>query len=149
MLVTRAGVARTQRYDMWYGLLVEELALVATSGAEVFAVGNVVADCLKRRAFPKPFTKVLHYSGLAAGARAATLVGHEDRFEEFMRSVSLERVLATAEDVLRASAVPTSFRDRTLARLAKSKLSASRQQLIFNYKLAFEAMSTSGRTRLP
>ena len=42
-----------------------------------------------------------------------------------------------------ASAVPASFRDETLARLAKSRLSESRQQLIFNYKLAFEAMGSS------
>lgn len=140
MLVEHAGVARTQRYDRWYGLLVEELDLVATSGAGIFAVGNAVAQYLERRAFPRPFTQVIHYSGLAARVRAAGIVGHEDSFEEFKGSVSLKRVLATAEDVLMASAVPASFRDETLARLAKSQLSESRQQLIFNYKLAFEAI---------
>jgi hypothetical protein len=146
MLVKRAGVARTQRYDRWYELLVEELDLVATPGAGIFAVGNAVARHLERRAFPRPFTKVIHYSGLAARARAAGIVGHEDRFEEFKRSVSLQRVLATAGDVLMASAVPASFRDEALARLAKCQLSETRQQLIFNYKLAFEAMRSSGQT---
>jgi hypothetical protein len=141
MLVERAGVARTQRYDRWYELLLEELDLVTTSGAGI-AVGNVVAEHLERRAFPRPFTKVIHYSGVAARARAAGIVGHEDSFERFRTSVSLERVLATAEDVLMASAVPARFRDETLARLAKSQLSESRQQLIFNYKLAFEAMGS-------
>ena len=34
MLVERAGVARPQRYDRWYGLLVEELDLVAAIGEE-------------------------------------------------------------------------------------------------------------------
>jgi hypothetical protein len=92
---------------------------------------------------------VIHYSGLAARARAAGIVGHEDRFEDFRGSVSLQRVLATAEAVLVAAAVPASFRDETVARLAKRQLSASRQQLIFNYKLAFEAMRASGRTWLP
>lgn len=145
MLVERAGVARIQRYDRWYGLLVEELNLVATSGAGIFAVGNAVAQYLQRRAFPRPFTKVIHYSGLAVRARAAGIVGHEDSFDEFRSSVSLERVLASAEDVLMASAVPAVFRDETLARLAKSQLSESRQQLIFNYKLAFEAMGSPAR----
>lgn len=149
MLVARADVARSERYNKWYGLLVEELDLVATSGAGIFAVGNAVAHYLERRAFPRPFTKVIHYSGLAARARAAGIVGHEDRFEAFKSSVSLECVLATAEDVLRASDVPASFRDETLARLAKSQLSESRQQLIFNYKHAFEAMGSSGRAWLP
>jgi hypothetical protein len=148
ILVERAGVARTERYDRWYGLLVEELDLVATSGAGIFAVGNAVAQHLERRAFPMPFTKVLHYSGLAARARAAGIVGHEDSFEELRSSVTLKRVLATAEDVLMASAVPASFRDETLARLARSQLSESRQQLIFNYKVAFEAMGSSSGTWL-
>jgi hypothetical protein len=146
MLVEHAVVARTQRYDRWYGLLVEELDLVATSGAGIVAVGHAVARHLVRRAFPRPFTKVIHYSGLAARARAAGIVGHEDRFEAFRSAVSLKRVLATAEDILLASGVPASFWDETLARLAKSQLSASRQQLIFNYKLAFEAMGSSGGT---
>jgi hypothetical protein len=148
MLVARAGIARPQRYDRWYGLLVEELNLVAPSGMAIFAVGNAVAQHLERRAFPRPFTKLIHYSGLAARARAAGIVGHEDSFEEFRSSVSLERVLATAEDVLMASVVPASFRDETLARLSKSQLTESRQQLIFNYKLAFEAMGSSDRTPL-
>jgi hypothetical protein len=138
MLVERAGVARTQRYDRWYRLLVEELDLVAKSGAGIFAVGNVVAEHLERRAFPRPFNKVIHYSGVAARARAAGIVGHQDSFAQFRSSVSLEHVLATAEDVLEA-AVPASFRDEALARLARSRLSESRLQLIFNYKLAFEA----------
>jgi hypothetical protein len=146
MMIERAGVARTQRYDRWYGLLIEELDLVATPGAGIFAVGTAVAKYLKRRAFPIPFTRVLHYSGQAAPARAAGIVGHEDRFEEFRTSVSLERVLAMAEEVLIASAVPARFRDETRARLARSQLSESRQQLIFSYKLAFEAMRSSGRT---
>jgi hypothetical protein len=95
MLVEHAGVARTQRYDRWYGLLVEELDLVAKSGAGIFTVGNATAQHLERRAFPRPFTKVIHYSGLAARARAAGIVGHKDSFEEFRSSVSLKYVLAT------------------------------------------------------
>ena len=69
MLVKRGRVARTQRYDRWYGLLVEELDLVASSRAGIIAVGNAVAQYLERRAFRRPFTKVIHYSGLAAQLR--------------------------------------------------------------------------------
>jgi hypothetical protein len=143
MLVKRAGVARIERYNTWYGLLVEELDLVAKSGAGIFVVGNEVAQYLRSR-LPRPFTQVIHYSGLAAPARAAGIVGHEVSFEEFRNSVSLKHLLMTAQKVL-ASAVPANFRDETLARLAKSQLSVSRQQLIFNYKLAFQAMGSSGR----
>jgi hypothetical protein len=137
MLVQRAGVARTQRYDRWYGLLMEELDLVAPSEAGIFAVGRDVAQHLARRAFPRPFTTVIHYSGQAARARAAGIVGHEGSFEQFKSSASIELVLATAEDVLKVS-VPANLRNEILARLAGRKLSESQQQLLFNYKLAFE-----------
>lgn len=71
---------------------------------------------------------------------APRVVGHEESFKRFKGSVSLERVLATAEEILNGS-VPASLRDETLARLVGSQLSESRQQLIFNYKLAFERQS--------
>jgi hypothetical protein len=100
-------------------------------------VGNAVAQYLTRRQFPRPITRVIHYSGQAGRARAAAIAGYEDNFEKFRNSVSLELLLATAKDVLDKS-VPPNLRDETLARLAGSELSLSRKQLIFTYKLAFE-----------
>ena len=137
MLVEQAGVARRERYERWYGLLLEEVALVAAPNAGIFAVGKEVAKHLTKRAFPRPFTALIHYSGLAASARAAGIVGHESEFEEFRASLRLESILATADEVLNAS-VPQGFRDETLTRLGRTELSDSRKQLAFNYKLAFE-----------
>jgi hypothetical protein len=137
MPVKRADVERTHRYERWHELLLEEVDLVATPGAGIFAVGQKVTEHLRQRAFPRRFTTVIHYSGQAAAARAAAIVGHEVRYEEFRDSLSLDLILATAEDVLNAS-VPAEFRDETLVRLARSTLSESRQKLAFNYKLAFE-----------
>ena len=140
MLVSRAGLARSQRYDKWYVLLQEEIDLCATSDAGIVAVGNVVSDHLKRRDFPRPVTRVIHYSGQAALARSAGIVGLEDSFEAFRDSVTLQDLVATTEDVLNTANVPAGIRDETLSRLAKSQLTTSRQQLIFNYKVAFESM---------
>jgi hypothetical protein len=140
MLVDHAGLARIQRYDRWYPLLREEIDLCATPSAGIVAVGNVVSHYLARRGFRRPFTRVIHYSSQAGRARSAGLVGREDSFRAFRGSVSLEDVIATAEDVLKAAHVPSEIRDDTLSRLAKSQLTASRQQLIFNYKVAFELM---------
>lgn len=137
MPVARAGVDRTQRYDRWYGLLLEELELVAKPKAQVFAVGSEVTKHLRQRRFPMPFVQVMHYSPLAGQARGAGIIGHEASFEAFKGSVHLNRVLTTAEQVLKES-VPTKFQTQTLARLARRQLSESQQQLIFNYKLAFE-----------
>jgi hypothetical protein len=58
----------------------EEMDLVAAPEARIFAVGNAVTQHLERRAFPRPFTAPIHYSGLAARAHAAGIVGQEDRF---------------------------------------------------------------------
>jgi hypothetical protein len=140
MLVDRAGLARVQGYDRWYALLQEEIDLVATPTAGIVAVGNAVSQHLERRRFRRPFTRVIHYSGQAGPARNGGIVGREDDFEAFSKSVTLEDVVATARDVLRAARVPDEFREETLSRLARSQLTTSRQKLIFVYKLAFEAM---------
>jgi len=120
MSVERAGVDRTQRYDRWYPLLVEEVDLVVLPDARVFAVGKEVDRHLARREFPRHVTSLIHYSPLAGAARAAGIVGYEDAFERFRGSVSLEDVLVVAEDVLNVS-VPAKVRDETLARLARQQ----------------------------
>ncbi len=140
MLVNRAGDERDQRYERWYELLQQEIDLCATPTAGIVAVGNVVAQQLVRRGFKRPFVRIIHYSGQAASARNAGIVGHEDSFQAFKDSVSLEDVMATAEDVFKAAQVPSDIRDETLARLAKNQLTTSRRQLIFNYKVAFESI---------
>lgn len=137
MLVRHASRDRNRRYDMWHELLAEELRLVAKPEAGIFAVGSAVARHLRHQAFPWPFTPVIHYSGQAGRARAASIAGHEDDFETFRNSVSHELLLATAEKVLTQS-VPAALRDQTLTRLAGNELTISRQKLIYSYKLAFE-----------
>ncbi len=139
MLGRHADIARPQRYDRWYPLLLEEIELCGPS-AGIVAVGKDVCRNLRRRGFPRSFAQVMHYSGQAGLARRKAIVGREDSFRAFGGSVSLEAVLAVAEDVLQAAHVPSKIRDDTLSRLAKSELTTSRQQLIFNYKVNFESM---------
>jgi hypothetical protein len=143
MLVRHAGRERTERYNRWYPLLLEELDLVASPGARIVAVGEAVAQHLARRAFSRPVTTVLHYSDQAAKHRAACVRGREEAFGEFRDSVSLDDVLATAEDVLRESASPPWVRQWVLGYLRSHGLSESRRQLMFCYKSAFEAWGRS------
>lgn len=140
MLIERTTKARVQRYDRWYALLQEEIDLVAKPHARVIAVGTAVARHLKRRGFPKPVARIIHYSGLAGGARSAGIVGHEASFAAFRDSVTLDDVLATAERVLKSAGMPAQFRRQTLSRLGNSRLTNSRKQLVFSYKVAFEAL---------
>ena len=140
MLVKLAALVRRERYDRWYALLLEEIDLIATPRAGIVAVGNSVSRHLQQKTFPRPFARVIHYSGQAARARNQAIVGRECEFEAFKDSVSLGDLIATAKDVLAVSGVPSEFRDAALARLAKSELSTSRKKLIFHYKIAFESM---------
>jgi hypothetical protein len=148
MLVNRANSDRMQRYDRWYALLEEELDLCAAPGAGIVAVGKAVSQHLERRGFRRSFTRVIHYSTQAVPARAAGIVGLEDRFRAFADSVSMEDVLVTAGETFRAANLPSGFRDDTLSRIAKSQLTNSRKQLMFNYKIAFESIPRRKRPAL-
>jgi len=145
MLVEHAGAARASRYDRWYELLQEEINLVAAPGARVIALGNAVAEHLRRREFPREITPVIHYSPLAGRARAARLRGHDDRFREFESSISSESVLAIAQEVLDESGVPSEICKEALTRVGRSQLSESRRKLVYCYKLDFEAMKAGPR----
>jgi hypothetical protein len=137
MLVEHASIARGDRYDRWYALLKEELELVSSTGTGFIAVGKLVSEHLMRRGFSRPFARIMHYSGQAASARKAAIIGREGSFEAFKTSVSLDDLIADAKDVLLRASVPVEVCDETLARLSKSQLSESRRQLIFTYKTAF------------
>ena len=65
MVVNRAAMARLERYDRWYPLLLEELHLVAAPDADIVAVGGAVAEHLALRGFQQPFTRIMRYSGQA------------------------------------------------------------------------------------
>jgi len=141
MLVDRAGRSRDGRYDRWYPLLQQEIDLVATPDAGIVTVGKVVSSYLKRKPFGRSLLRgVIHYSPQAALARRAGIVGREDIFQAFMGSVSLEDLIETAQSVLDAAHVPSEIRNETLSELERSQLTTSRQELIFNYKVAFESM---------
>jgi hypothetical protein len=140
MLVKRGALARKKRWDRWYGLLNEEVDLVATPNARIVAVGSKVYQYLQGRGFPRPLTQVIHYSALAGSARMKHAAGREDDFRMFQDSVSHQDLVATSREVLASAHVPARIREETLSRLETFRLTTSRQQLIFNYKIAFESM---------
>lgn len=140
MLVKHAGQTRTDRYGKWYALLREEIDLIAAPGARVIAVGNVVAEHLRRYGFDRTVTQVIHYSPLASSARAACIQGHEEQFREFARSISTQDMLASVREVLDESKVPPTIYSEALSIVERSRLLESQRKLIYCYKLAFEAM---------
>jgi hypothetical protein len=143
MLVTRAGLAREQRYDRWYELLKEEIELVATPNARIVAVGKDVSKNLTKRGFRRHFTSVIHYSGKAGRARNQGIVGREDSFQAFKDSVSHADLVAVAEDVLTSARVPAEIRKDAMDRLMRFALTTSRKKLMFNYELAWNRCGRS------
>jgi hypothetical protein len=138
MLVKLASNARSARYKRWYPLLKEEIDLLATDKAQLFAVGRTVEAYLNTMPFQRHVTCLLHYSPNAN--RKSGLAGHEDAFNEFKKTVSHQDVLAVAHDIIEKSQVPDGIRKFVLKSLeAGVGLSNSRLRLMFNYKLAFEA----------
>jgi len=139
MTVEQAGKARADRYDKWYKLLQEEIKLVAAPGARIIAVGNHVAEHLRRKGL-KNFTQVIHYSGQAGRARNARIEGHEDEFHDFKNSIKAEDILSTTLDVLKESKVPSAIFNEAYSIVEGGMLSESRLKLVYCYKLDFEAM---------
>ena len=146
MLVKLANVDRKKRWDRWYALLQEEIDLIAAPNASFIAVGNEVTNYLKQQKFPRTFNKVIHYSRQAGRARKEGIRDHEADFQVFRNSVSIKKVIDATGDFLTSARVPgrtrvpAEIRNEVLSHLEKSELTTSRQQLIFNYKLAFEKM---------
>jgi hypothetical protein len=109
MAVKRAGIDRTKRWDRWYPLLLDELNLVARPGAHTFAVGEVVDGFLSDNSLSSRLTKtihyssVMHYSPVNVAHRKKRIAGHEADFKEFKRSLSIDRVLAIANDEMTES----------------------------------------------
>lgn len=140
MLVERANLDRAARYARWFGLLVQEIELVAKPQAKVIPVGKAVAQNLSALGFARALDPILHYSGQAGRARRAAIVAHEDAFRAFTSSVTLDTILTAARITLRENDVPPSLIESTLARLGRARLTESRMRLLFAYKLAFESI---------
>jgi hypothetical protein len=138
MLIERARAERADRYARWYKLLVQEIDLVAKPGARVIAVGKAVETNLRKLSFARPLFSVIHYSGQAIPARRATLTGMDEAFRAF--AVTLDDLVAAAEITLREHSVPETLVATTLTRIRSATLTQSRKQLVFAYKVQFEAI---------
>ncbi|BAY87826.1 hypothetical protein NIES267_73500 (plasmid) [Calothrix parasitica NIES-267] len=132
---------RTEGYDNWYPLLLHEMNLVASPNAKVFAVGAQVFNFLQNKQFPwEDCTQIISYSGQAVRHWDKAIKGHEEEFEKLQDAVTDKAFLNLAETVIESSGMPKEMGKQAFEKLRKSKLTLSRHKLMFNYKLAFEAV---------
>jgi len=134
MWTREAYQGRQERYDCWYLLLCDELALVAKPSAKVFAIGKCVEHFLLKKGFsPRP-VPLLHYSTQAARFRKECVRGREEEFQRFAATVSLDNIRQVAEEIIAEAQLPREKYDDFLNRLKEGDLSNSRKELIFCYK---------------
>ena len=135
MPAARADIDREARYDRWYLLLREELALVGP-GAPIFAVGRDPETHLKRRGTRS--TYIRHYAPRWPQHHLDRAVrGREREFEAFRSTVSYEDVLTTAQRVLEM--VPAELREANKEPTPRRtpQLELPELQLLFAYKGTF------------
>ena len=118
--MTVAAMDRDRRYDDWYPLLLKEIAIVGKPGGPVFAIGKKVESFLKRRDLEgktgRPLYAVQHYSFQASRYCKEKAERDPDGFERFKKT-------ELSED----GDWP-------------SDLSLAKKQLVFAYKMQFEAI---------
>ena len=120
MPVTVAALDRDRRYEEWYPLLLEEIAIVGKPGAPVIAIGRQVEEFLQRHGLQqetsRPLYAVSHYSMQAAAHWKRRAERDPEDFEAF-HNAEFEESNRWAEELSRA-----------------------KRQLIFAYKKQFEAI---------
>ena len=125
MPVTVAALDRDRRYEEWYPLLLEEIAIVGKPGAPVIAIGKQVEEFLQRhdlqRETSRPLYAVPHYS-MQAAAHWKRGAERDPRGFELFESMEFGDGNRWAEG-----------------------LSPAKKQLIFAYKKQFEAIQEYGQ----
>ena len=123
MPVTVAALDRDRRYEEWYPLLLEEIAIVGKPGAPVIAIGKNVETFLQQRDLKgmtgRPLYAVPHYSMQASASWKAEAERYREGFEAFTN---------------------TAFDE---GRYWPADLSLAKKQLVFTCKKHFEAIRTN------
>ena len=81
------GAGSKDKYNEWYPLLEEELALVAKPNARVISIGSKVGGFLSEKCLDGHVGTIPHYSGAGAGYRGREIPGREKEFKKFAASL--------------------------------------------------------------
>ena len=140
MTVRDAERHRRERYQKWYPLLQEELALLQKHGkTRLIAVGKVMGNFLSNSGLCERVEWVLHYSGVAAGHRKKAIQPWVEGFEEFRRGFDEAAFRESVPKVLAGSPLAP-YADLRPAGGRSFSLTKSRMKLMFYYKNRFGGM---------
>ena len=140
MTVRDAGRHRQKRYERWYPLLRQELALLHKPGkTRLIAVGKVVGDFPSGRDLCEQVERVLHYGRVAAAHRKRAIQPWVEGFEEFRRGVDQDAFQGSVPKVLAGSPL-ASYADLRPEGGGPFGLTKSRMMLMFYYQNRFREL---------
>lgn len=145
MPVERARVDRKSRWEAWYPLLREEIAIVAKPTARIFAVGRKAERFLNTQN-PRLWPMIEycpHYSPQNGAEWKRWRDGLERSFGEFSRKDWKSGVVANAKAVLTNAHLPNKLVSRRLAALERVNFGHAQDALLFAYAQCFEARPSS------
>jgi len=142
MLTKDAKPSRTKSYAKWYSLLAEEVSLVASANATIFAVGKQVTVALQDNDFQRKTVPVIHYSGIAAVHWRKVCEENQQAFSKFKNTVAEQDFRLVAEEAVRDSGMPEKMCQDALGKLCSRPLTISSKQLMFNYYHSFQVVDS-------
>ena len=138
MPIKKADTDRWERYEQWYPLLEQEIELVAKPCTPIIPIGNYVGDFLKKQEMKNLQDRLLHYSQSAGRARKKVPVLRPGEYQKFKETVSWGGIENTVKQVLNDAGMAESIPGWLKRFRRGSKLTESRQKLMFTYKVQFK-----------
>ena len=144
MPVEDAKHHRQERYERWYPLLRNELALLQKPGkTRLIAVGKVVDDFLNKKDLCKQVERVLHYSSAAASHRDKAIQPWVKGFKGFCRRFDKDAFRESVRSVLADSPLAPYAHLRPKGG-GGHRLTDSRMKLMYHYKNRFRELRDAG-----
>ena len=113
------------KYERWYPLFEEELALGAKPNAKIISIGNTASKFLAEKGLHGHAGRVAHPSSLALGHAGKEIPAHKECWKQFCRDME------------------TQCTDQFLKEI-KNKL--AQQRLVFDYMIRFERIRNQEET---
>ena len=123
---TKEGAKKNRaRYERWYPLFEEELALVAKPDAKIISIGLTASRFLAEKGLQGHAGMVAHPSSLALGHAGKEIPTHKKCWKQFLKDME------------------TQCTDQLLKKIKKSP---AQQKLVFDYMIKFARIRNQGKT---
>ena len=121
------GTKDPSKYERWFPLLKEELALVAKPNAKIISIGNTVSKFLAEKGLHGQAGMVAHPAPMGLGFAGKEIPAHKKRWDKFLRDTA-------SKDT-----------DQFPCGVKKTKTLAQ-QKLVFDYMIRFERIRNQEET---